>query len=239
VGIYRIAYQMTGAALFIATALNTTLFPRMSRWNTDGDLLSISSSLTRALSFSLFLAVPVVTGGILIGDKLLYYLYGADFVTGTPALVVLLIMQISTVFVTLQITCLNAMDHPKNSFVTTSIAAAINIGLNIALIPVLGILGAAIATLISVTLNAILSYTYLSRHLKILLERRSILNIIIAASVMAGSVLAFRVVSGIPSLISLLGIIVAGALIYFLVLFRIDQNLRQEARDLLRTTGLL
>lgn len=239
VGIYRIAYQITGAALFIAAAINTALFPRMSRWNTDGDLLSIGSALTRAISFSLLLAVPVVAGGILLGDKLLYYLYGADFVAGTPALVVLLITQIATVFVTLQITCLNAMDHPKNSFVATSLAAAINIGLNIALIPVLGILGAAVATLVSVTLNAILSYSYLSRHLKIILERKSILNIFIAALMMAGVVLAFRAVTGIPSLWYLLGGIALGALVYFLVLFRIDQKLRQEAGDLLHTVGLL
>ncbi|MDD1708188.1 MAG: flippase [Methanoregulaceae archaeon] len=239
VGIYRIAYQMTGAALFISMALTSALFPRISRWNTDGDLLSIGSSLTRAVSFSLLLAIPVVAGGILLGDKLLYYLYGSDFVAGTPALVVLLIMQIASVFVSLQITCLNAMDYPKKSFVATSIAATINIGLNIVLIPLIGILGAAIATLLSVTFNAVISYFYLSRHLKITLERRSIQNIIIASFVMAVVVLIFRLITAIPSLWYLLAIIAAGALIYFLVLFRIDARLRQEVGDLLRTVGLL
>jgi O-antigen/teichoic acid export membrane protein len=239
VGVYRIAYQITGAALFICTAVNTALFPRMSRWNTDGDLLSISSALTRAISLSLLLAVPLVTGGIILSDKLLYYLYGADFVSGSPTLVVLLIMQIATVFVTLQITCLNAMDRPKNSFMATSLAAVINIALNIILIPLVGILGAAIATLFSVTLNAIISRALLSRYLKIFLEGREILNIIVAASAMAGVVLAFRMFTGIPSFFYLIGIVATGALIYFLILFRIDSKLRQEAGDLLRTLGLL
>ena len=124
-------------------------------------------------------------------------------------------------------------------FIATSLSAGINIGLNIILIPIFGILGAAVATLVSVTLNAILSYFYLSRHMKIFLEQRSILNIVIAAIVMGGAVLVFRAVTGIPSLVSLLGIIAAGAIIYFLVLFRIDPKLRQEAGDLLRTTGLI
>ncbi len=239
VGIYRVAYQITGAVLFIATALNTALFPRMSRWNTDGDLLSISSALTRAISFSLMLAIPVVVGGIILGDRLLYYLYGADFVAGTSALVVLLVMQIFSVFVTLQILCLNAMNYPKNSFIATSLAAVINIGLNIILIPFMGILGAAIATLISVTLNATLSHFLLSRNLKISIERKSIGNILISTCLMAGVVLALRIASGIPSISYLLVIVAAGSLLYFFILFRIDANLRNEAGDLLRSIGIL
>ncbi|MFA5295043.1 MAG: flippase [Methanoregulaceae archaeon] len=239
VGIYRVAYQLTGIATLVCIAVNTALFPRISRWNTDNDLPAISSALPKAVTFSLLLAVPIVTGGILLGERLLYFLYGADFVAGTPALGVLLIMQIVSVFVTLQITCLNAMDRPKHSFAATSLAAAINIGLNIILIPLLGILGAALATLASLTLTAILSYVFLSRRLKISLERRPIRNIIIAAVVMAGAVLVFRAVTGIPSVVYLLAIIGTGALLYFSVLFGIDPKLRLEAGDLLRTVGLL
>ena len=239
IGIYRVAYQLTGIALLICTAVNTALYPRISRWNTDNDLTAISSALPRAVTFSLLLAVPIVTGGILLGERLLYFFYGVEFVAGTPALGVLLIMQIVSIFVTLQITCLNAMDRPKYSFAATSIAAILNIGLNIILIPLLGILGAALATLASITLTAIISYVYLSRRLKISLERRSIRSITLAAVVMAGAVLIFRAVIGIPSVLYLLAIILLGALLYFSVLFRIDTELRQEAEDLLRTVGLL
>jgi len=239
VGIYRVAYQLTGIATLVCIAMNTALFPRISRWNTDGDLHAIESALPKAVTFSLLLAVPIVTGGILLGERLLYFLYGADFIAGTAALGVLLIMQVVYVFVTLQITCLNAMDRPKHSFAATSLAAAINIGLNVILIPLLGILGAALATFISFILTAILSYTYLSRHLKISLEPRPIRNILTAAGVMAGVVLLFRAIVGIPSILYLLTLILVGALLYFTVLFRIDPGLRHEAGDLLRTVGLL
>lgn len=239
IGIYRVAYQLTGIALLVCTAVNTALYPRISRWNTDNDLNAIGSALPRAVTFSLLLAVPIVTGGILLGERLLYFFYGAEFAAGTPALVVLLIMQIFFIFMTLQITCLNAMDRPKHSFVATSIAAILNIGLNIILIPLLGILGAALATLVSITVTAILSYVYLSQRLEISLERRPIRNITLAAVVMAGAVLIFRAVIGIPSVPYLLAIILLGALLYFSVLFRIDPGLRQEAGDLLRTVGLL
>jgi len=239
VGIYRVSYQLTGIATFVCLAVNTALFPRISRWNTDGNLPSIGSALTRAITFSLLLAIPVIAGGILLSEKLLYYLYGSDFVAGAQALTVLLIMQIVTIFVTLQITCLNAMDRPKDSFIATSFAALVNIGLNFILIPFLGIVGAALATLASISMTAVISLWYLSRHLEISLDFPPLLNILIATGVMGGAVLVFRFLTGISSFPSLLGTILVGALLYFAVLFRIDPDLRHEAGDLLRTVGLL
>ncbi|NTV27229.1 MAG: oligosaccharide flippase family protein, partial [Methanothrix sp.] len=85
VGIYRIGYQLSSVALLSCFALNTVLFPTMSRWAAEGNFSGISSTLSRALSFSLLLAVPVVVGGILQSDRLLYFLYGAGFVPGTSA----------------------------------------------------------------------------------------------------------------------------------------------------------
>jgi O-antigen/teichoic acid export membrane protein len=238
VGIYRIPLQLTGAALFICMALNTTLFPKISLWNAEGDLLSISSALTRAFSFSLLLAIPVITGGILLCDKLLFFLYGSDFTAGTSSLIVLLLMQIATIFVTLQTTCLNAINQPKKSFISISFTASANILLNMILIPLFGILGAAYATLISVSMNALISYWFLSHYLQVTLDMGTLKNIIIAAGTMAVMVLILRLISGIPSIAYLLGAVVGGALIYFFVLFRLDVQIRKEASDLMGNVGL-
>mgnify|MGYP001121887871 CR=1 FL=1 len=239
VGIYRIAYQLTGVALFVATALTTALYPRMSRWHSEGDISSISSALTRAFSFSLIIAIPVVIGGIILGDKLLYYLYGADFEAGTSALMILLLVQIATIFVTIQITCLNSIDQPKSSFIATVLSASSNIVLNIILIPLIGIAGAALATLISVSMNAVLSYLFLSRKLHVSLEWISLRNIIIAGGVMAIALFSFRLVTGIISVTYLVTAVAIGAIIYFLILFNLDVKLRKEAGDLMRSVGLL
>jgi O-antigen/teichoic acid export membrane protein len=142
-------------------------------------------------------------------------------------------MEVATIFVTLQIMCLNAMNHPRNSFIATSLAAVVNIVLNLTFIPVIGITGAALATLISIALNAFLSYYYLSQSIAISLERSSIRNILIATIFMSGPVLLFRFSLGISSLLSLFGAIIIGAGIYFIVLFRLDQDIWNEMRDLI------
>jgi hypothetical protein len=44
------------------------------------------------------LQIPICIGGILVGDKLLYYFYGAEFSQGYFVLVVMLIVQIINIF---------------------------------------------------------------------------------------------------------------------------------------------
>ncbi|HON81825.1 MAG TPA: flippase [Methanoregulaceae archaeon] len=238
VGIYRIAYQLSGVALFTCMALNVVLFPRMSRWGVEGDLAGIKNALSRAFSFSLLFALPVLIGGLVLSDRLLFFLYGADFEQGSLALIILLIMQIFGIFVTLQITCLNALDYPRKSFVATSCAAIINIILNLFFIPLLGITGAALATLISVSLNALLSYLYLSQTIPILVERGPLRNILFSALCMGVCVGVYRLVFDLTSVVSLAGVILIGAALYFLILLRLDSHLKQELVGFLQIFGL-
>lgn len=239
VGIYRISYQLSTIALLACFALNAVLFPTMSRWAAEGNFSSIGSTLSRALSFSLVLAVPIIVGGVILSDRLLYFLYGAGFVPGTSALIILLLVQLAITGVMLQTTCLNALDFPKQSFIATGIAALLNIVLNITLIPVFGIAGAAFATLLSIGLNAVIVFYFLSRHIPVRLERWPVVSIVVSGFVMGGGVLVFRLITGIPSLLSLIFAVLLGAAVYFLILFRLDRSLRNELGDLLRTFGIV
>jgi O-antigen/teichoic acid export membrane protein len=238
VGIYRIALQLTGVAAFTTGSLHYVLYPRVSNWQASGEIKKAESALSRAFTYSLLLAIPVVAGGLILGDQLLYYLYGSGFDSGTAALYILLFVQVANIFMFLQTMCLNAFDKPKKSFIATAIAAILNIGLNIALIPLLGIIGAAIATLVSISLNAIISYAYLSQLMKVHLERTPILNITLATLAMASVVLMFRFLFGIGSIILIAAVVAAGALVYFLVLFRIDRGIRDDIQSIISAFGI-
>jgi O-antigen/teichoic acid export membrane protein len=152
---------------------------------------------------------------------------------------VLLLLQIPAIFVNIQITSLNALDNPKKSFISTSLAAGTNIVLNVLLIPVLGILGAAVATLLSVFLNAVLSYSYLSRIIPVRLEKKPVGSIVVSGVVMGTVVLAFSILTGISSVLLLIAAVLLGAGVYFALLFRLDPGIRSEAVGLLETFGIL
>ena len=238
VGVYRTAFQFTSAAAFITAAIAPTLTPKISRWSKDNEWEKIVYPVSRGITFGLILAVPVLFGGIFLADKLLHYFYGADFAAGAAACCILFAVQIVSVFTTFLGTALSASDHAKQSFYATATAAVVNIILNCILIPILGINGAAISTLISYSLNAVLIAYFLRRYISIRIEKRPIFHIIISAAVMGIFVFIYTLFVPLDNVILTLIPVAVGSFIYFFLLFKIDRGIRDEIAGMVKTFGI-
>ncbi|MDD3622603.1 MAG: flippase [Methanofollis sp.] len=238
VGVYQIAFQFTTAAAFTTTALRTTLYPKISRWHAEGHSTWISNALSRAFTYSLILAVPVAVGGWVLGEHLLYFFYGAGFAEGTVVLSILLLVQVINVFMYLQTMALNAINRPRESFYATGTAAVVNITLDLALIPLIGIEGAAIATLVTMLVNAAIARYYLSKQIAVSLERGPTLHILLAAGTMALVVLTYRALIPLSNVFLVLAAVALGAIVYGLVLLKTDRGIHDELRDLVAQLGV-
>jgi O-antigen/teichoic acid export membrane protein len=232
VGIYRTALQLASVGSFATLAFQIVLYPKISSWAAQGCFAEIEQSLARACTYSLFLAVPSCIGGWILGERLLYYLYGASFAGGAVPLVFLLFIQIVNIFMFLGTMCLNALDHPRDAFVVTAIAALINIVLNMVFIPIMGITGAAVATLIAIAVNALGAYILLSRVISVKLEYRPLKNILFAAGVMGIFLLTIPYILPITHIAMVLATVITGAGIYALVLLRLDREIHDEIRNI-------
>ena len=224
VGIYRTAFQLTSVATFTTLAFQTVLYPKISSWDIQGKIKEIENTLARAFTYSLLLAIPTCIGGWILGDSLLYYLYGASFVEGTNALYFLLVVQIVNVFMVLSTMSLNALNRPKDAFNITLIAAIVNILLDIVLIPIFGITGAAVATLIAMTLNAVGAFILLSRIISVKFEKKPIKNILYSAGLMGIFLICIRFLLPFSHVIGLITVVIFGAAIYTIVLFYTGQG---------------
>ncbi|WFN34981.1 flippase [Methanogenium sp. S4BF] len=238
VGIYRIAFQFTAAATFTTFALRTTLYPKISRWHAEGSLNLITPTLARSFTYSLILAVPVAVGGWILGDRLLYFFYGAGFAEGATVLAILLLVQIVNVFMFLQTMCLNAINRPRQSFYATGTAAVVNIALDLALIPLIGIEGAAIATLVTMLVNATIAHHYLSQQVSVRIERGPTFHILLAAGAMAVVILLFRLLIPLSSIFLVLAAVAMGGVVYGLVLMKTDHGIHDEIHDLVVQLGI-
>lgn len=233
VGVYRIVLQFTLMATFTTVALRSTLYPRVSRWGKTGDTGLIEESLSRAFTYSLVLAIPMSVGGFLLGDKLLYYFYGAEFGEGYITMVVLFIVQIVNIFCYFFTTYLTAMDHLKDLFKITVVSVAANIALNASLIPLIGILGAAVATLVTMGLNAVLALWVLSKMLTIRVESDSLLNIFKASVVMGLFVGGYRLFVPLSNVWLALVPVVLGGAIYVVLVLRFDRKIYDELKGIM------
>lgn len=238
VGVYRVVFLFTTLAVIATNALRATLWPKVSRWGKTGEIKYIEESLSRAFSYSLILAVPVLTGGILLGDKLLYFFYGAEFAKGYFVLIVLLFTQILNVFQFFFTMYLGALDRQKDSFKVTAVAVTANIVLNILLIPIIGIIGAAIATMVTMGLNAILARRLLSHIIIVQIEPDSILNIIKASVVMALFVGSYRLFVPLSNVWLTLIPVVLGGLGYGILVLKLDRKICDELKGIFKQANM-
>jgi len=238
VGMYRTSFQLATIALFVMSALRTALYPKIASWMKEGETGSIENALARAITYSLALAIPAACGAWVIGSSLLYYLYGASFVAAGPALSLLFMVEIVTVFLSLETMCLGALNMPKSVFLITAIGAASTILIDILLIPIFGITGAALALLLGTTIFAIAAHLVLTKRIKVRIEKKPVLSIIISSIVMAVCVYAYQYFIPGTNVFFIAGAVVAGMLIYSLLLLRLDMEIRDEVRDMVTGIGL-
>ncbi len=231
VGVYQVVFQFTSIAVILAGAIKTTLWPKVSRWSKTKDKVSTEKALSRALTFSFLLAIPIVAGGALLGERMLYFFYGAGFAWGYTTLVILFCAQLINVFQTFFVMCLGALDHQRKAFYVTATSSIANVALNLLLIPLIGIEGAAIATVVTMALNALLAMHILSGIIRIRLEIKSILNIFKATAIMSLFVAVYMYIIELTNVWLTLAPIAIGAIIYMFLILRLDPEIYNDLKE--------
>ncbi len=238
IGMYRTSFQLATIALFVMVALRTALYPKIAAWMKAGETGSVETALSRAITYSLALAVPAAFGAWVLGSSLLYYLYGAPFVAAGPALSLLFMVELITVFLSLETMCLGALNMPKSVFLVTAIGAASTILLDFLLIPLYGITGAALALLLGTGIFALAAHLVLTKRIKVRIEKKPVVSIVVSSLVMAICVSGYQYLIPDTNVFLIAGAVVVGVLIYSLLLMRLDEGIRDEVRDMVTGLGL-
>ena len=239
VGLYRIALQLASFALFSALALNTILYPKFASWRSDERKEWIPGALARAVSYSLLLALPVCVGGMILGNRLLYFLYGSPYQAADLVLSLLLMAQVAYVFVFLWTMTLSALGLPRSAAVPALIASAMNIPLNLLLIPAYGITGAGAAILITVIIHVFVAGRILSRHIPLTPDMRAIRSIGIATLTMAFVIVLWVLIIPLTHVLLVAGCVLLGAGTYFLTLVRLERGINNALRVMMQEMGIV
>ena len=222
VGVYSIAYTVAQLIRTLILPLRITLLPELSHLLSNGQRSECRDLITVSSKYFLTIAIPSVFGLHLISDKLLRILSTQRVVENSQGIV--LILSIGIFFWGLEIIyrqLLNASEKTSLVSQVRLIGSFLNILLNVLLILHFGILGAAIATLVSYMFTFGGVY-YLTRS-----EFDTQFDYRLTASAL-GSAFTMVVVVSILPVESLVGMIVIAPVIYFLTLFLIGGIDRTE-----------
>ena len=236
VGIFGVCWTFSVFALFISTALVNTLYVKVSRWYAQNEWSAIATSLSRATTYSLIFALPILAGGFLLGQDLLFYLYGASFATGAMALVIIIAMRVIQSVLNLYTNFLMATDHAKLAVVGILAGISVNITLCIILIPHIGIAGAAVGSLVNVSITFLIARRYLTQIICITFEKTTLAHIVLATFTMTAVILILQLLPQHPSVFQSLLTVIIGAAIYFVVLVKLNKQIRDDVIRSLKIT---
>jgi len=157
VGIYRVVTQGGMLVVFGLQAINMVVAPHVARLHAADDLKKLQKLVSWAARASVAAALPPALLFALFGDRVLGTLFGTEFAEGHVALAILCVGQLVNAAAGTVGSLLNMTGYEKATAYGVSIAAAVNVGLNLVLIPYLGMNGAALATSVSLVVwNVIL-----------------------------------------------------------------------------------
>jgi O-antigen/teichoic acid export membrane protein len=149
IGVYSVAARGAMLIGFVLGAVHTALAPSLSRHFTNGDLQRLRTIMRQSTGLVFASSVPVALVLLVFGKQFLS-IFGAEFVQGYAVLVILSAAQLINAATGPVGQLLNMTGHEKDTAMTVGVSAALNIGLNLALIPQWGPVGAAAATACSV-----------------------------------------------------------------------------------------
>ena len=166
VGVYAAASQWAQQISFLLLATNMTLGPALARLYQSGDIKQVQSLVTRSARMAWGFSLPVAGGLILWGDRFLS-LFGADFVAGWAALVLLSVGELVNAGAGSVGLLLIMTGNERDVAVGIGISTALNLLLSLLLVPVAGIEGAAIASMSSLIGWNLLLAVFVHRRLGI------------------------------------------------------------------------
>lgn len=162
VGIYSAAVRLSELWFFIPAAIGSSVLPSILKTKVvDEDLYS--KRMQKLLTIMALLGYAVAVPMSFLSNQIMHIVFGGQFDAAGPSLAVLCWAGL---FVSIGVAggpWLMAGDLMRFSLAVTALGALVNVLVNLALIPVYGALGAAIASLISYAVAAFLGFFLLSR----------------------------------------------------------------------------
>jgi len=222
-GYYVAASTIAKAPYFLFLALSFTLLPSLAKAKKENDSRRVQQLVwqsTRILLLSLSLIAILV---ISTSAELIELLFTDLYAPATPVLQILICgLSFLTVFMVFT-TMLNVDDRPSSSLWICAAVVAMNVAMNLWMVPKNGIVGAAWATTLSTFAGMMWAGIVVYRKFGVALSLRAIIRITVAAAV------AFVLGKLMPDTISLLllkyAIITAafGGMLFVLGEFRTEE----------------
>lgn len=222
VGIYSAGYGIGYLVYLFVVPLQIILFPQLSKLHDNGEIEEVKTYLSYSLKFFLLIAIPSVVGLTVLAKQILVILTTIEFIEGSSVIPLIALSALFSGLFQIVINISILYKKTTHNFWIQVCSATLNLCLNFILIPLMGIIGAAIATLFSFIIMSIIAYLVSKKYLRFKIDILFILKIIVSSILMALIVFLLK------EQISLILQIIIGITIYFVLCYAFKIFNKQE-----------
>ncbi len=209
-GLYSAAYKFFDILNFFPASVSHVLFPVLAGLMAKNLISDVKATLEKYLKLMIAAALPMAVGGMLLSKQLMLLIAGKDFEASAPVLSIL-IWSIAILFIYIPVNSLIISQLTKKAMVITGLNVLVNIIGNIILIPIYGILGAAIMTVVSELIQGIFYFYFVRKNIANFKFFSILWKPVLASAIMGGAIWQVREMN-------LVALVFVGAVVYALSL---------------------
>ena len=166
-GIYTAASKTAALVSFMLVAVNAIVAPMIAEFHAKGDRVKLQEMVSAATRWMFWASLAAALGLVLFGRAVLNF-FGQEFTAGYWALVILSSGQLVNASVGPVGYLMSLTGYQNISARVYGLSALVNVSLNALLIPIWGLLGAALATTVTMVLWNVWFCILVRRHLGIM-----------------------------------------------------------------------
>lgn len=229
-GYYEYAEKIIRISIVVISSLATVLVPRVSKAYADNDSKSVSDIVGKAIRFVWLMSIPIMFGFIAVSSIFVPVYLGESY---GKSIVLMQIFSPIVLFVgmanVIGVSFLIPINKQNVYLISVVVAAALNLILNLILIPRMASVGAAVASVIAEAISITIQVVYIIR--KQLVSKKIIflssVKYWIAGLVMLGVVLGIKYLLPV-TVWALIVLILLGVIAYFLMLLILRDSMLLE-----------
>jgi O-antigen/teichoic acid export membrane protein len=167
IGVYRVIFKIASLITFTQFAINSIAGPMYAQFHARNSVKDMAQITRQIGMLNLVFAIPLFAA-IALFPEFITGMFGEEYKVGAMEMIVLAAGQLVNSLCGPNMTILTMTGKERNAQSIMMVAAGANVVLNFTLIPNYGIMGAAIATSVSMAIWNIASVAAIYRHFKII-----------------------------------------------------------------------
>jgi len=229
-GVYSAAYRLAQVMKLMIQPISFVLLPLVARMWEKGQEQRVRTYMAKSLEYFVLIALPMATGLIAVGPMALRLLGTREFTVNTGLISLLVLGQLFVGLYQIYVYVIYLKEKTWVQPVLFLGLAAFNLGLNVWLVPSIGMLGAAVTTFGAYFLQLLATLSYANRLFKVPFLVIPALKAALSSGIM------YVVVQAVPhrGTVGLAVQVAVGIVVYFAVILAVKGIDLQEVKRTLR-----